>query len=116
MDLRRLSESVDFHYVFGDFDSYRSFLNANTRFHYMVAESSGNGRLAQIIHRLMEDLERLFHLELDVGDSAEEMVDEHKALVSALIQRDPEKARQAMRTQVISSRDRVLKAIAGPKI
>jgi len=115
-DLQRLSEAVDFHYVFGDHDSYRSFLNANTRFHYMVAESSGNGRLARIIHRLMEDLERLFHLELDVGDSAEEMVGEHKALVSALRQRDPEKARQAMRAQVIRSKDRVLKAIAGPKI
>ncbi len=115
-DLQRLRELAGFDYTYGDRASYEAFLNSNTNFHYMVARSSGNQRLAQIVLRLLEDLERLFHLELDIRDSAAEMVNEHIALVAALTNRDPEKARQVMAEQIVKSRDRVLEAIAGPKI
>jgi DNA-binding GntR family transcriptional regulator len=119
-ELQRLQESADFKYTHGDWTSYKAFLNANTEFHFKVAQASGNERLAQIVLRLVENLERLFHLELDLRDSAEEMVAEHKALVAALIERDPQKARQVMADQIRASRDRALEAIvsqgAGPVV
>jgi DNA-binding GntR family transcriptional regulator len=112
-ELRRLVDSADFQYTHGDRGSYKSFLTCNTEFHHMVALSSGNERLAQIVLRLLEDLERLFHFELDLRDSAEEMVEEHKALVAALVERDADKARGVMGAQIRRSRDRVLEAIVG---
>jgi len=109
--LKDLRESANFKYIHGDQASYEAFLKLNTEFHHKVAQASGNKRLAQIVLQLVENLERLFHLELDVRDSADEMVAEHKALVSALIDRDSERARQIMADQIQRSRDRVLEAI-----
>jgi DNA-binding GntR family transcriptional regulator len=108
-----LWKSADFKYIHGDRASYEAFLKLNTEFHYKVAMASGNKRLAQIVLGLVENLERLFHLELDVRDAADEMVAEHKALVSALIDRDLEKTRQVITDQIRKSRDRVLEAILG---
>jgi DNA-binding GntR family transcriptional regulator len=113
---QRLWKSADFRYTHRDWASYKAFLTANTEFHYTVAQASGNQRLAQIVLRLLEDLERLFHLELDVRDSAAEMQAEHKTLVEALTARDPERARQVMAEQIQKSRDRVMEAIVGREL
>lgn len=111
--LEQIKQSADFRYVYGESDSYAEFLTRNTEFHHGVAMASGNERLAEILLRLLEDLERLFNLELDVRDSAEEMVAEHVDLVSALLERDSQKARQIMADQIRSSEQRVLEAIVG---
>lgn len=64
----------------------------------------------------MEKLERLFHLELDLRDAADEMREEHIELIEALIERKPNNARQLMAKQIEKSRDRVLEAILGHHI
>jgi DNA-binding GntR family transcriptional regulator len=115
-ELQHLRESVDFEYTHGDWASYKAFLNANTEFHYGVAQASGNQHLAKIVLRLLENLERLFHIELDLRDSAAEMQAEHKTLVEALAEGDSEKARQVMAEQIQKSRDRVMEAIVGQEL
>jgi DNA-binding GntR family transcriptional regulator len=112
-ELEQIKQAADFRYVYGEPDSYAEFLSRNTKFHHRVAMASGNERLAEILLRLLEDLERLFNLELDVRDSAEEMVAEHVDLVGALLERDSQKARQIMADQIRSSEQRVLEAIVG---
>jgi len=115
-ELQHLWESADFEYTYGDWASYKAFLNANTEFHYRVAQASGNQHLAKIVLRLLENLERLFHIELDLRDSAAEMQAEHRTLVEALAERDSEKARQVMAEQIQKSRDRVMEAIVGQEL
>lgn len=114
--LARLRDFAEFEYIYGDRASYQAFLARNTEFHYMVAVNSQNERLAVIVRRLLQDLERLFHLELDVRDSAGEMVEEHKALVAALVERDPEKASSVMAAQIRASMERVLEALVGTEM
>lgn len=73
--------------------------------------ASGNKRLADLIARLLDELLRVFHLGLDLRDSAEEMRDEHVALATALLERDPIRAEQLVQSQIARSQRRVLEAL-----
>lgn len=111
-DLERLSEAADFEYSCGDPESEREFLNANAHFHHMVALCSANKRLSEIVLQLLVDLERLFHLDLDIAYSAEWVV-ERRAMVEAVAERNPAKARELMAEQIRRDRDQVVQAMLG---
>jgi DNA-binding GntR family transcriptional regulator len=54
---------------------------------------------------------RIFNLGLDLRDSAEEMRNEHVALVSALATRDVQRAEQIIEDQIRRSRQRVVEML-----
>ncbi|MHB8507995.1 MAG: GntR family transcriptional regulator [Candidatus Dormibacteria bacterium] len=109
--LRHLKTLSRISYRFGDPRSYADFLSANREFHTAVAWASGNGRLAALIERLLEDMERFFHLGLGLRDSSGEMVHEHDDLVGALVGGNADLAEKIMCDQIIESRRRVIEAI-----
>lgn len=109
--LHEISENAHFTYVFGDRKSYFDFLNQNTEFHLLVAHISANGRLARQISNVLDELMRVFHLGLDLRDSAEEMRDEHIALAAALSARDGNKAQEVVTAQINTSLERVMQAL-----
>jgi DNA-binding GntR family transcriptional regulator len=109
--LAQIAQAARFTYVFGDTDSYDSFLVRNADFHRSLALVADNARLAAQISRLLDELTRVFHLGLDLRDSAEEMRDEHLALASALCNRDPDQAEQILQNQIARSQQRVLEAL-----
>lgn len=106
--LQILREGASFTYTFRDRQSYQQFLKMNTRFHARVAAASGNRRLADTISRMLDEMVRIFHLGLELKDSAEEMRQEHLSLVTALEQRDTSLAEQLTRQQILRSQERVL--------
>jgi DNA-binding GntR family transcriptional regulator len=106
--LRRLSGD---RYVPGDPDSYARFLTQNRSFHLAVAQVSRNERLTAVLARLLDDLERLFHLGLDVRDRSETLIHEHHGVVDAIVARDPTRAAAAMAAQIENSRQMVLEAV-----
>lgn len=110
--LEQLAQAADFTYTFHNRRSYARFLAQNTRFHAQVAALSGNQRLAAQVAKLMDELTRVFHLGLDLRDSAEEMRRDHLALVEALKKRDPALAEACIRDEILRSRERVLEAIS----
>jgi DNA-binding GntR family transcriptional regulator len=109
--LRRIAEQANFTYRYRDRQSYTHFLTLNSEFHLAIAVASGNRRLADLIARLLDELLRVFHLGLDLRDSAEEMRDEHVALATALLERDPVRAEHLMQSQIARSQRRVLEAL-----
>ena len=111
--LRQLKALVAVRYTYRDRASYGRFLRANRAFHIAVAEASGNGRLAQFVGKLLEDMERILHLGLDLRDSADEMATEHGELVDALLRGDGALARRVVTEQLQTSRKRVLEALVG---
>jgi DNA-binding GntR family transcriptional regulator len=114
-DLQALAQSVHFTYTYGNRQSYTQFLAQNADFHLAVATASGNGRLVSAISKVLEELTRVFHLGLDLRDSAEEMHQEHTQLVQALLNRSPEQAEAITRSQILRSQERVLEALSrGP--
>jgi DNA-binding GntR family transcriptional regulator len=109
--LVEIAHTADFTYVYRNRDSYSEFLAANTRFHRAIAAVAGNRRLVEQISRLLDEMTRIFHLGLDLRDSAEEMRQEHLALAEALCARHPERAEQIVQSQIARSQQRVLEAL-----
>jgi DNA-binding GntR family transcriptional regulator len=109
--LEQIRQQADFTYVYRDVPSYTAFLEHNAHFHRSVASLAGNQRLVDHISRLLDELMRVFHLGLDLRDSAEEMRSEHVALAEALIARDARRAEELMRRQIGRSQQRVVEAL-----
>jgi DNA-binding GntR family transcriptional regulator len=109
--LNSLYQSAHFTYLYKDRQSYTDFLAQNAEFHRSVALAAGNRRLLDLISRTLDELTRVFHLGLDLRDSAEEMRDEHIALAKALLDRDPERAARIVGGQIARSEQRVLEAL-----
>lgn len=109
--LEKIRTSADFSYVYKDRHSYVEFLARNNDFHRSIAEAADNQRLVDLVSKLLDELTRVFHLGLDLRDSAEEMRDEHLALAQALCDRDPDRADQIVQSQIARSQNRVLEAL-----
>jgi GntR family transcriptional regulator, rspAB operon transcriptional repressor len=77
----------------------------NKRFHLIVAHASGNSRLERTIKQIYDEVDRMTLLDpmLIRGDT-----DEHKCIVKAMREHDPQMARKCMRAHIEMARDRVL--------
>jgi DNA-binding GntR family transcriptional regulator len=106
-----LKELAVVRYSLDDPESHINFLKTNRAFHLKLAEAAGNRRLVDRLEGLLLEMDRLFHLGLRLRDSSEEMVREHQEVVTALESGDVEGVRDAIRRQIIASRDRIMEAI-----
>ncbi len=111
IEFRKLVESADFTYTYRDLPSYSRFLDQNKVFHENIARLAHNSRLANQINRTMDELTRVFHLGLDIRDSAGKMRDDHVSLSHALLARDANLAERLVREEILLSRERVLEAL-----
>jgi len=115
-DLHRLSELAGTEYTYHDWESYADFLDRNLEFHIRLAELSRNDRLVAILRDLLGGMQRFFFLGLDLGDFASEMRSEHEELVKLLRRRDPNSAVGCVRSQIESSRNRIIRALIDDRI
>jgi DNA-binding GntR family transcriptional regulator len=106
--LDRIVELADCRYAFTDRESYSRFLTHNSEFHRSVAVASGNPKLVEFLSRLLDEMNRVFHLRPDPSDNSEEMRTEHKALAEALCERNPDEAERIAAEQIARSQQRVL--------
>jgi len=110
-DLRRLDELCATCFSIVDKESESQYLQANYLFHTTIAEASGNRRLAEAVHRALEESERLFHLSNVLRNRSDEVAHEHKDLVDALIAGDGETARKLTLAHITTSQHLVLDAL-----
>jgi DNA-binding GntR family transcriptional regulator len=110
-DLNDLRENAVFTYTFKDKDSYSVFLRDNRAFHLKIAVLSKNNRLAAQVAKIMDELTRVFHIGLDIRDSAEEMRNDHIELAEALSNKDGSLAERLIRAEILLSRERVMEAL-----
>jgi GntR family transcriptional repressor for pyruvate dehydrogenase complex len=79
-----------------------AFIDADTRFHQLIARASGNGPLAAIIDSLVG---RTFRARLwraiSHRGSVRETQAEHRAILAELVRRDPERARIRMSVHLL---------------
>lgn len=111
IDLRNLAEEASFTYIYKDRHSYSSFLEKNKNFHVRIASITKNSRLVQQISKTMDELTRVFHMGLDIRDSAEEIREDHVVLAEALLQRDTNLVERLVRAEILLSRERVMEAL-----
>lgn len=111
VDLAALEELASHEYRYRDRATYFEFLERNRQFHVMLAELSGNDRLARIISQILEQMQRFFFLGLDLGDFGSEMREEHELLTRALLAGNREHAVDYLSKQIERSKERILKAL-----
>lgn len=111
--LAELKELAACRYIYHDRDSYSVYLAENARFHTAIALAAGNRRLADSVAKVLDELTRVFHMALDLRDSADEKVRDHVNLVEAMIARDVDRALHYIREEVSHSQRRVLEALGG---
>jgi len=103
-ELRRVHSAG---YTGDDEESYDRYTDENRRFHYLVAEASGNHELAETLGRLHDRLARFMVLR----HGGQSQIETHARIVDALAAHDPQAARQAMLDEVIASRDITLERV-----
>ena len=109
--LRALDEVCRAGYQPGDPKSTSRFLEANKSFQVAIARATGNGRLADGVELLLDEMTRLLHLGLGLRNRSQEMQREHRALVKALARGDGDTAERICREQIETARGMVLSAI-----
>jgi len=91
-------------YTGDDDESYDRYTDENRRFHYLLAQSSGNQELAELLGRLLDRLARFMVLR-QAGNLQEKS---HVRIVEGLASRDIEAARSALLEEIDSTRDAIL--------
>ncbi|HZQ27332.1 MAG TPA: GntR family transcriptional regulator [Acidimicrobiales bacterium] len=107
-ELQRLCDAT----VHVEGGSTRSSRRANTVFHVALARTGGNDVLADVLERVLTQLERLFNLGVPAGACAEDTIYGHNALLAAAIAGDVDGARSLALGHAQRTRDMVLKTIA----
>jgi DNA-binding GntR family transcriptional regulator len=79
-------------------------LERNVDFHSLIARASGNERLTALIEKLLGEMPRLISVGYVKG--------EHEQLLNALRERNPARAREAMREHILTVKDKALQAAA----
>lgn len=94
--------------------SYEQYVVDNREFHVRIAEAAGNGRLAQALRTLLEDMQRLFFLSVDARGGVAER-HEHHDLYDAILIGDSQRARSLCEAQIEQARRRVVDALLGAR-
>lgn len=94
-------------YTGDDDESYDRYTDENRRFHYLIAEASGNAELAETLGRLLDRMARFMVLR-HAGATQDRT---HARIIETLRAHDVDAARQAMLDEIIETRDILLERI-----
>ncbi len=107
--LRALVERMDRAVAGGDADAYH---DANLAFHDRLVELAGNGKLAQLYRRLVNELRLFRRASLDQADALPTSVREHRAIVDRIAAGQAAAAGRMLYDHAMGGRERVHRAAA----
>jgi DNA-binding GntR family transcriptional regulator len=93
-------------------DNLPDWAKADARFHQLLVERSGNGRLARMFHTVMDQSHRARMLTLRLRPKPTASVREHRAIVAAVEKGDPDAAREAAKRHRVAARNQILPLLA----
>lgn len=89
-------------------DDLVAWARADERFHQLLVERSGNGRLARMFHTIMDQSHRARMLTLRLRPKPTASVHEHRGIVEAIRLGDPTTARERVKQHRTAARDQIL--------
>lgn len=109
--LETILEIANYTFKHRDELDYSEFLTQGEEFHNVIADVSGNERLAAVSHKLSGELTRIFFIGLNQRDYKNQMLEEHLALAQALSERDAARCVSLVESHNESSLSLVLEAL-----
>lgn len=105
-ELDEMRALATYEYSVGDRSSYRKFIQKNYQLHTLIAQSTRNRRLIDVVSNIHIRLMRFFYLGLPFDSYGPALVDEHIRLVDAICARDIEQARSCARDHIRNAMER----------
>jgi len=106
--LKKLEPLVEVSCTKEDRKSCVSFIEADTAFHVGIARMVRNQMLIQAVSEARNQMERIMYAAIDIHYYGELPGREHREILQAIQERDPEQARQRMHNHIMQSKDKVL--------
>jgi DNA-binding GntR family transcriptional regulator len=94
-ELDNLQRLVDIEYATTE-TSLKKFIAGNRTFHMAIAAGSHNHRIANLVERQLDEMDRVFYLGARLRDLGSETSQHHQMIVDALRSRDVQNTRQVM--------------------
>lgn len=89
-------------------------IRIDREFHTLIANSTGNQHLAQILLGMYDQNSRIRILsKMKVGERLEEAGKEHLELILSFIERNPDRASEVMHRHIVNGRKAALKIVTG---
>ena len=112
-ELERLRAAIGADVDIADSASIDRFLDGNRAVHVALAAASGNGRLAAIVERLLDDAERAIGVALRAGAAGRglRVRGEHEAVLDAIAGADGAAAERLMRSAIERFRDELMRTL-----
>ena len=92
-ELEEMKNLATYEYRVGDRSSYREFIQKNYQLHTLIAQSTRNKRLSEVVSNIHIRLMRFFYLGLPFDSYGPALVAEHISLIDAICERNPQEAR-----------------------
>jgi len=85
------------------------FIEADTLFHVGIARLSRNQMLIRAVSEARSQMERIMYAAIDIHYYGEVPTREHKEIMKAIRERNPDSARKCMYKHIIQSKDKVFR-------
>lgn len=106
--LKKLAQLCEVSCTPDDRKSCVNFIEADTAFHLGIARLARNQMLLQGVSEARSQMERIMFAAIDIHYYGEVPGREHREILQAIEDRDPERARQRMHNHIMQSKDKVL--------
>jgi DNA-binding GntR family transcriptional regulator len=106
--LKQLAELAKVTCTPEDRERWLRFIEADTAFHLGIARLARNQMLLQAVSAVRSQMERIMFAAIEINYFGEVPGQEHREILSAIKDRDPGRARQAMHDHIMQSKDKVL--------
>lgn len=99
-EIEKITQLRTISYEYGNVESYVKYIEDNAKFHKLIADASGNLKLAEFNKKIIDEMARIFHLGLIYSDAHSRLSSDHSKLAEAIAQRDAKHALETSNQEI----------------
>ncbi len=107
--LQELTDWAEISYRTDSLESYMEFIESDTLFHVGIARLSRNQMLVRAVTEARSLMERIMYAAIDINYYGEVPTQEHRDIIKAIREHDPEAAQKRMYDHIVQSKRKVLR-------
>ncbi|PYY08933.1 MAG: hypothetical protein DMG69_12930 [Acidobacteria bacterium] len=107
--LEELADWAETSYRTDSLEKYMEFIEGDTRFHVGIARLSRNQMLVRAVAEARSLMERIMYAVVDIHYYGEVPIQEHRDIIKAIREHDPQAARKRMYDHIVQSKHKVLR-------